>query len=330
MYRQCASLVERHRSELSFALLLSGYALYLILGAWIFSAVELPYEQRLREQLETARQKFLWDNACVSDERLEELLTRALHANNYGVSVLGNASENNWDFISSLFFTSTVLTTTGYGHTVPLSDGGKAFCVFYSLLGIPVTLLFLSALVQRIMVLVTRRPVAYLHLRWGVSKPKFAAVHAACLSVVAALLLFLLPAVVFCRLEPLWSYLESLYFCFISLTTIGLGDYVPGETHNTIPNSHRTLYKLAITLYLLLGLVCLLVVVETCCELPQLKSFRRRFYRENNAPESETRDQEEFSSTEHDQMTDHLTDQLTFSSVSAQAASLRQDNTTWQ
>lgn len=111
----CARFPERHRPALSFALLVAGYVLYLLLGAGIFSAIELPYERELRRELEAARRDFLSDNTCVSDARLEELLARALQASNYGVSVLGNDTGRNWDFVSSLFFTSTVLTTTGEG-----------------------------------------------------------------------------------------------------------------------------------------------------------------------------------------------------------------------
>ncbi|XP_071380074.1 potassium channel subfamily K member 1-like [Centroberyx affinis] len=326
----CARFAERHRSALSFALLLVGYVLYLVVGAGIFSAVELPYEQRLRQELKSARQEFLKDNACVSDARLEELLARALEASNYGVSVLGNHTEANWDFVSSLFFTSTVLTTTGYGHTVPLSDGGKAFCVVYSLLGIPITLLFLSTVVQRIMALVTRRPVSYFHRRWGMSKSRLAVIHATCLTIIMALFFLFIPAWIFISVEKDWSFLESLYFCFISLTTIGLGDYVPGETHSKEANPHRQLYRLAITVYLLLGLVCVLVVLETCCELPQMRRFRQRFYREKTRElDSETTtiiDRDHLA----DQLTaaaDHTTDQLpVIPSVSEQAASLRQES----
>lgn len=109
----CVRFMERHLSTLNFALLVVGYILYLLIGAGIFSAIELPYEQELRQELAVARQDFLSNNTCVSDARLEELLVRALEANNYGVSVLGNDTSRNWDFVSSLFFTSTVLTTTG-------------------------------------------------------------------------------------------------------------------------------------------------------------------------------------------------------------------------
>ncbi|CAL8304735.1 unnamed protein product [Lota lota] len=275
----CARMAEQRPSALSFSLLFAGYVLYLLVGAGIFSAIELPYEERLRQDLRQVRQLFLNENTCVSDARLEELLTRALEASNYGVSVLGNNTEpNNWDFVSALFFTSTVLTTTGYGHTVPLSDEGKAFCVVYSMVGIPVTLLFLSAVVQRIMVVVSRRPVSYLHRRWATPRARLAAAHACCLAAFTAVFLLFVPAGIFVAVEKDWSFLEALYFCFISLSTIGLGDYVPGENDKAGVHAHGQLYRLAITVYLLLGLVCVLVVLETCCELPQLRSIKQRLY----------------------------------------------------
>lgn len=136
---------------------------------------------------------------------------------------------------------------SGYGHTVPLSDGGKAFCIFFAIVGIPVSLFFLSVAVQRLMVLLTRRPLSYFHRRWAVSKSGLAALHAAALALLTALLFLLVPAGIFSRLERDWSFLDSLYFCFISLTTVGLGDYVPGETHSTENNPHPHLYRLAIT-----------------------------------------------------------------------------------
>lgn len=178
------------------------------------------------------------------------LLLNELIYNYCYVHRVSQGLSGSWRRLSPLIIMiKTVLHVvfSGYGHTVPLSDEGKAFCIFYSLFGIPVTLFFLSVLVERIMVLITRRPVAYFHRRWAMSKSKLAAIHATCLGIIMALLILIIPAWIFTSMEKDWDFLESLYFCFISLTTIGLGDYVPGETHSKEDHPHPHLYRLAIT-----------------------------------------------------------------------------------
>ncbi|KAL2083025.1 hypothetical protein ACEWY4_020798 [Coilia grayii] len=296
----CVRLIQSNKSAWYFLFLVLGYIVYLIFGAVVFSSVELPYEDQRRQELRTAKRQFLQENECLSEERLEEFLEKALEASNYGVSILNNASSNwNWDFTSALFFASTVLTTTGYGHTAPLSGGGKAFCIIYSVIGIPFTLLFLTAVVQRIMVFSTRRPIMYVHMHWGLSKPLVAIVHAVLLAMVAVACFFLIPAAIFSALEKDWNFLESFYFCFISLSTIGLGDYVPGEAFN---QRFRELYKVGITVYLLLGLIAMLVVLETFCELQQLKTLRKMFYLKKEKP------QDRLAILEHDHLSFSVAD----------------------
>ncbi|AWP14144.1 putative potassium channel subfamily K member 1 [Scophthalmus maximus] len=307
----CVRLIQSHKSTWYFASLVAGYLLYLVFGAVVFSSVELPYEDVLRQELRALKRQFLQENECLSEERLERFLKKALDASNYGVSILNNASANwNWDFTSALFFASTVLSTTGYGHTAPLSDGGKAFCIIYSVIGIPFTLLFLTAVVQRIMVFSTRRPVTYFHTRWGLSKPLVAIVHATLLATLAVSCFFLIPAAIFSALEENWNFLESFYFCFISLSTIGLGDYVPGEATN---QRFRELYKMGITVYLILGLIVMLVVLETFCELQQLKQLRKMFYLKKDKP------QDRLIILEHDH--------LSFTTVSNRALAHHEDKT---
>lgn len=307
----CVRLIQSHKSTWYFASLVLGYLLYLIFGAVVFSSVELPYEDLLRQELRTIKKQFLQENECLSEERLERFLKKALEASNYGVSILNNASANwNWDFTSALFFASTVLSTTGYGHTAPLSDGGKAFCIIYSVIGIPFTLLFLTAVVQRIMVFSTRRPIVYIHRHWGWSKPLVAIVHATLLATLAVTCFFLIPAAIFSALEENWNFLESFYFCFISLSTIGLGDYVPGEAVN---QKFRELYKIGITVYLILGLIVMLVVLETFCELQQLKQLRKMFYLKKEKPQDRIAILEQ--------------DQLSFTTVSKRETANNEDKT---
>ncbi|RXM35297.1 Potassium channel subfamily K member 1 [Acipenser ruthenus] len=90
------------------------YLIYLILGAVIFSIIEGPEEIRLKDELRILKANFL-NHSCVNSSSLETFLEQVLTASKYGVSVLNNASVNtNWDFASSLFFASTLVTTVVY------------------------------------------------------------------------------------------------------------------------------------------------------------------------------------------------------------------------
>ncbi|XP_075795362.1 potassium channel subfamily K member 7 [Pelodiscus sinensis] len=257
-------------------LLLGAYGLFLLLGAAVFVGVEGPQEAALREALRGARDGFVRQHrGCLEEAGLEQLLELALEAESYGVSALGNVSEDeNWDFSSALFFAASVLTTTGYGHTVPLSDGGKVFCILYTLLGLPASLLLATCLLQRLMELLSHRPVRYLHTHWGISPGHAALGHATAMGLCVLGLFILLPALCFWALENGWTFLESVYFCFISLSTIGLGDYVPG--HSSHP-SLRHLYKISITCYLLVGLLAMLLALETIYELRETHNLIRFF-----------------------------------------------------
>uniref|UniRef100_A0A8C5MH32 Potassium channel subfamily K member 1 n=1 Tax=Leptobrachium leishanense TaxID=445787 RepID=A0A8C5MH32_9ANUR len=308
--RTCIRITDKSRPTWCFGILISVYLLFLVLGAVVFMAVEQPNEQTLRRDLLELKRQFLQQYPCLPEDRLEALLSKVLIASDYGVSVLNNVTGHwNWDYTSSLFFVTTVLSTTGYGHTVPLSDGGKIFCILYSLIGIPLTLIFLTAIVQRILIHVTHQPVTYIHIRWGYSKAAVAICHALCLGFLTFLCFFIIPAVIFSSIEEDWNFLESFYFCIISLSTIGLGDYVPGEGYN---QKLRYLYKFGTTCYLLLGLVAMLIVLETFCELPQLTSFRKMFYMKRKKYEDRVNLAEE--------------DQLAFSSISGHVVPLKEQD----
>ena len=103
-------------------------------------------------------------------------------------------------------------------------------------------MLVLTACVQRLMYPLVYAPVGLVQ-RAGLTQRSATEVHFLVLTVVVVLCFFMVPAAVFNTLEENWSFLDAVYFCFISLCTIGLGDYVPGEQAG---QRLRPLYKISV------------------------------------------------------------------------------------
>lgn len=54
-----------------------------------------------------------------------------------------------WSILDSVYFTSTTLTTVGFGDLVPQTVAGKIFTIFYMFSGIGVIFSFLNSIAQR-------------------------------------------------------------------------------------------------------------------------------------------------------------------------------------
>ncbi|PFX19386.1 potassium channel subfamily K member 1-like [Stylophora pistillata] len=283
------------RASIRLIALVIVYIFYLSVGAAIFSSIEGPYEQRILSDLRQKRDDFLVKHPCVSDKELENFVKHVVAAQDMGIPPLGNASDKrSWGFGSSFFFAGTVVTTIGYGNIAPLSGGGKVFCMVFAVFGIPMTAIMLTAIVERLLQFteVLEKFLCSTCTVRGVPPAYLRFIHLSLIMCGAIMLVIIIPAIFFMFLED-WSYFEALYFCFISLTTIGLGDFVPGDDPKWRRSEYRSLYKVFCVFFFITGLTFLLLILELCAKIPDdhpgmLFSCHKPFLLEDEADVSAT------------------------------------------
>uniref|UniRef100_A0A3B3ZM85 Potassium channel domain-containing protein n=1 Tax=Periophthalmus magnuspinnatus TaxID=409849 RepID=A0A3B3ZM85_9GOBI len=219
--------------------LLVGVMIYVGLGALIFSTLEESQEREAYDKLQknaTLISLFQLVMSAVAEAGLD---ANSLPAN------FSTSSSTRWDITSAFFFCGTIITTIGFGNLTPRTWTGQLFCVCYALVGIPMFGILLAGVSDH-MGTVLRRAVAKIEtLFLRKVQQTTVRVISAVLSILIGCLIFLaVPTVVFHKVEK-WSFIESLYFVVVTLTTVGFGDFVPGKDG---------IFKLLVLLWIVFGL----------------------------------------------------------------------------
>ncbi|XP_075719602.1 potassium channel subfamily K member 16-like [Rhinoderma darwinii] len=238
-----------------------GYFMYLFMGAMMFQMLEKQAEANSRDKFQLAKLGFLQNYTCLDAGAIEQFVQIIMEAWEKGLNPKGNASNpSNWDFSNSFFFAGTVITTIGYGNLYPSTMAGQVFCVFYALFGIPLNVAFLNQIGKGLNAHVialgrcTQEPRGS-----GVMKVMIMGLFLT----TGSLLFLVFPPMIFSYVEG-WSYGEGFYFAFITLSTIGFGDYVLG----TDPNKHYiTIYRSLAALWIIFGLAWLAMVFNLAAEM---------------------------------------------------------------
>lgn len=139
----------------------------------------------------------------------------------------------------------------------PRTVFGRIFCIFYAVIGIPLLMAILTSF-NRLTYGVAKR----YNKKWDTllsvscTSPycRKAIIISSCLGMIF-LLLIVLPSFIIIKFEN-WKMITGIYYTFMSITTVGFGDFVAGNGVD-LSLAARAAYKLCLMVYLIYGLALL-------------------------------------------------------------------------
>ncbi|CDQ99465.1 unnamed protein product, partial [Oncorhynchus mykiss] len=157
-----------------------------------------------------------------------------------------------------------------YGHAAPGTDAGKAFCMFYAVLGIPLTLVMFQSLGERMNTFV-KSLLKRIKKCCGMRITDVSMENMVTVGFFSCIGTLCIGAAAFSHYED-WSFFQSYYYCFITLTTIGFGDFVALQKNRAL--QRRPLYVAFSFMYILVGLTVIGAFLNLvyCAEVTDLPS----------------------------------------------------------
>jgi len=180
---------------------------YLVIGAAIFDRLESQPEAHRLANLKSRiavfqQQHNMSDNDFRNLSRTVEL--RLLYR------------KKQWKFIGSFYYATVVLALIGYGHAIPYTKAGRAVTIAYALIGIPMWLIMIQSVGERLNSLIT---FVLKRIKRRIKRKREPQITAMELLTCEALLTALTLATgsyVFHRFEN-WRYFDAFYYCLLTL-----------------------------------------------------------------------------------------------------------------
>ncbi|XP_041828625.1 potassium channel subfamily K member 17 isoform X1 [Melanotaenia boesemani] len=233
------------------------YVVYVLIGGVVFWKLEGDLGQKDITQLLLKKKRLFTSYTCLNQAGLEDVAQVVQAASKAGLSLKSNQTTDGfWKFTSSAVFAATVVTTIGYGNTSPSSTTGQIFCVFFALFGIPLNMVVLNR-VGKYMLALERSISDFLEGKSGRKKCTRFFVHLVSY-ICGSVLFFVMPMIVF-QLKEGWTYSQAIYYCFITLSTIGFGDFVAESNPD---KDYPNWYSVLIASWIFFGLAWLSLLIN--------------------------------------------------------------------
>ena len=127
-------------------------------------------------------------------------------------------------------------------------------CILYAIIGIPIAGYFLRTVGNELNNLFTFA-IKYAERRLYNREAEKIEMKSTCAAFVLTILWLLFGGMIFAATESDWTFVDSFYFSFITLTTIGFGDLVPGLSRsNQTDVSVKLTLEMAALVYYVIGL----------------------------------------------------------------------------
>lgn len=222
---------------------------YLLTGAAVFDCLESPNEEINRRIVNSQIKRFK-QITNISDGEFDIIFKIIIRKEHF-------RRNPQWEFGGSFYFCTLALALIGYGHSTPNTITGKLFCIIYILIGIPISLIMFQSVGERLngFLKYTIKQIKLINFRFF--KFKYHNVSNKDLIIAELMLtsiLVLTASYIFSIYEG-WSYFDAIYYSFITLTTIGFGDFVPLQKNNYL--RHNPFYVAFTILFIITGLTIL-------------------------------------------------------------------------
>ncbi|KAF2905667.1 hypothetical protein ILUMI_00506 [Ignelater luminosus] len=246
--------------------LLCIHMCYILFGATIFYLVESAEEEKrlFEEENERYAIEGLMEKNYISSE--EHTLNDIYYKiSDYCSKPLGDhapqkKTQLTWTYYHAIFFVLTIVSTIGYGNLSPTTPFTRTFMILYGLIGIPINGMVVITLGDFF-----GKSFLKLYRRWKNTSVQHTL---ATFGLIGQIFLYLLPGMAFFIFIPSlvivlyeeWNYVIAVEFAFATLTTIGVGSYVPGTRENDRGEFLFLIYRIFLLVWIIMGLGYLAMV----------------------------------------------------------------------